>query len=138
MARAGTVCLESGCPEIAIHRGRCRDHAREHGRHQRATVPTKRLGNVAEERRRRSRAVAIHRARHGDWCPGRGRPPHPSTDLTAQHTAQLILGGREDQELEVLCRSCNSRDGVRARWESERRATARPPERPPLQNHPNG
>lgn len=70
------------------------------------------------ERRRKQRrnrdaarcraAVAAHRAEHGDWCPGWHRPAHESSDLTAEHPEGIDAG---DQELEVLCRSCNARKG---------------------------
>lgn len=65
------------------------------------------------ERRRRANAVAAHVARAGWWCPGYGRPRHPSRDLTADHPVALAKGGANDQELEVLCRSCNGRKGAR-------------------------
>lgn len=59
------------------------------------------------ERKRRAAAVAAHRAAHGDWCPGWGRPAHASSDLTADHTLAVAAGGREDGPLSVLCRVCN-------------------------------
>ena len=60
------------------------------------------------ETRRRAQAVAHHRAVHGDWCPGWRRPPHHSTDLTADHRTPVAAGGSEQGQLAVLCRSCNS------------------------------
>lgn len=57
---------------------------------------------------RRAKAVAEHRAQFGDWCPGYNRPPHLSTDLTADHPIAVARGGAEDQPLTVLCRPCNS------------------------------
>lgn len=54
-------------------------------------------------------AVAEHRAKFGDWCPGYGRAGHESVDLTADHVVARRPGGR----LVVLCRSCNSRKGTR-------------------------
>lgn len=119
MARAAMICSAPGCPEPAAYRGRCREHASEHEARQRRAVPTKVLERTAEERRRRSQAVAAHRRRFGDWCPGWGRPPHEATDLTAQHVDALVLGGRADQPLGVLCRSCNSRHGLAARRRME-------------------
>jgi 5-methylcytosine-specific restriction protein A len=65
----------------------------------------------ADETRRRREAVADHRARHGDWCPGvpeLGRPAHPSADLTADHVGEVRLGHAESGPLVVRCRPCNS------------------------------
>ena len=73
---------------------RCPDHQRR-----RSTM----------ERSRRARAVAAHRARHGNWCPGWHREPHAADDLTADHIVPVAAGGSESGELQVLCRSCNSR-----------------------------
>lgn len=115
MARAATICAKPGCPHTASYRGLCRGHAQLEERGQKQTVPTKNIGRSYEERRRRAQAVEAHRARFGDICPGFGRPPHPATDLTAQHATALVLGGAQDQPLMVLCRACNSRHGVLAR-----------------------
>lgn len=71
--------------------------------------PTHRRDNTNRERQRRAATVAAHRAQHGDWCPGWHTPPHPSTDLTADHPTDVATGGSEHQDLNVLCRSCNSR-----------------------------
>lgn len=117
MARAKTICTTHNCPHPATYRGRCKTHAAQHEAHQRRTVPTKIIGRNSKERQRRATAVAQHRARYGNICPGFQRPPHPATDLTAQHTDALILGGSTEQPLTVLCRSCNSRHGVAARRE---------------------
>lgn len=110
MPRAGTICCEPGCPNPAAYQGRCRSHAQEHERRQRATVATKRDEPGSREARRR--AVAAWRATHGDVCPGYRRPPHPAWDLTAQHAHALADGGDPGQPLVVLCRSCNSRHGA--------------------------
>ncbi|HEU4544484.1 MAG TPA: hypothetical protein VFR23_25360 [Jiangellaceae bacterium] len=64
------------------------------------------------ERERREQAVAEHRSTHGDWCPGWQRPPHETTDLTADHVYAVASGGAEDGELTVLCRPCNSAKGA--------------------------
>ena len=65
-----------------------------------------------DETERRREAVADHRARFGDWCPGfherPARPAHPSTDLTADHEGMVVLGHPEAGPLVVRCRSCNS------------------------------
>ena len=110
MPRAGSICCEPGCPNPAAYRGRCRSHAQEHERHQRATVATKRDEPSSREARRQT--VAAWRVTHGDVCPGYRRPPHPARDLTAQHAHALADGGDPGQPLAVLCRSCNSRHGA--------------------------
>ncbi len=66
------------------------------------------------EQARRAQAVTDHRLRHGPWCPGHGRKPHPSNDLTADHLAAWARTGSEDGTLQVSCRSCNSRRGNHA------------------------
>ena len=112
MARAPSICLEHGCPHTAVRLNRCRDHAADVDRRQRATTPTKVNRESGSERRRRAAAVRAHRARHGDWCPGYKVAPHPATDLTAEHVDALAEGGADGQVLDVLCRSCNSRHGA--------------------------
>lgn len=104
MARAGTICLEAGCPEPAVYRGRCRGHATAADRREKNTTPTKRAGKTSVERRRRADVVARWRSRYGDICPGWGRPAHHASDLTAQHVHALALGGSPYQPLMVLCR----------------------------------
>lgn len=86
---------------------RCRTHEaqRERSRPQRPTNTTR----TYAEQQRRAKAVAEHRATHGDWCPGWHVPPHPSSDLTADHIVSIHAGGSPDGPLQVLCRSCNGR-----------------------------
>lgn len=65
-------------------------------------------------RRRSRQAIARHRARVGDWCPGYLVMGHPSKELTADHPDPLARGGSLlDQDLDVLCVSCNSRKKAR-------------------------
>ena len=119
MARANTVCSVPGCPAASHSRGLCQSHATLREQRQRQTVPTKMIYRDPVERRRRADAVAAHRARYGNVCPGFQRPPHRATDLTAQHADALVLGGAPDQPLTVLCRACNSRHGIAARRNKE-------------------
>lgn len=110
--RLPKTCSQPLCPDLATYRGRCTRHAAEHEAGQRATVPTK-ATRTRVEQERRAEAVATHRARYGDWCPGYGREPHAATDLTADHRTPVANGGPPDGPLDVLCRPCNSRKGNR-------------------------
>ncbi|MYE70854.1 MAG: HNH endonuclease [Gemmatimonadetes bacterium] len=60
----------------------------------------------------RKKAVAAWVEENGEICPGWGRVPHPSGDLTADHIVPRSQGG-EGGAVQVLCRSCNSRRGTR-------------------------
>jgi 5-methylcytosine-specific restriction protein A len=66
------------------------------------------------EDQRRAQVVQAWRAKHGDWCPGWQRPPHPATDLTADHVVAFAVVGHELSDLVVLCRSCNGAKGKRS------------------------
>lgn len=62
-----------------------------------------------------ARAVARHVQTHGWVCPGWNRPPHPSRDLTADHSTALANGGHPTAPTNlhnVLCRSCNASKGA--------------------------
>jgi 5-methylcytosine-specific restriction protein A len=109
--RLPKTCSQSLCADLATYRGRCARHAAEHEASERATVPTK-ASRTRAEQARRAQAVADHRAQHGEWCPGYGRPAHAATDLTADHRIAVADGGPPDGPLDVLCRSCNSRKGA--------------------------
>lgn len=108
MARAKLLCREHGCPDPATYRGRCKHHATLAQREEWKRTPTKRTRTKSEQARR-AEVVSAWRAHHGNTCPGYKRQPHHATDLTAQHSHALTLGGALDQALTVLCRSCNSR-----------------------------
>ena len=102
-------CLD--CPRSVRGRSRCTDCARTYQRAKRARRPD--LDDV-QERKRRARLVADHRARIGDWCPGLDQhPAHPCADLVADHVVEVAAGGPTSGPLRVLCRSENSR---RSAW----------------------
>ncbi|AWZ25663.1 hypothetical protein CEJ39_17155 [Rhodococcus pyridinivorans] len=123
MARAtARVCCEPGCPTIIRGATRCPEHQRARDAHQRATVPTKATYNYAELKRRRA-TVDAWRQQHGDWCPGYQRPPHHSTQLSADHITPVALGGAQDGPLGVLCISCNARKGNRVQHGHDPRGT---------------
>ena len=95
------VCPEPGCPTLT-NGGPCQQHRRE--------SPTYLVRDKAE-RNRRALTVAAWVAEHGWTCPGWQRPAHHSRDLTAAHTIAVALGGARSP-LTVLCRSCNSAQGI--------------------------
>jgi len=101
------ACL--GCGKLGRWRTRC---PRCEALRERAKAARRPEYKTAAETRRRREAVAEHRARYGDWCPGfherPGRPAHPSADLTADHVVEVGRGGPEGGPLVVRCRSCNS------------------------------
>ena len=99
-------CAEPGCPELQ-YETRCAEHRREDNRYRRQ------FGSKASEPRdrgRRKAAVDAHRAQRGDWCPGYGREPHESSDLTADHIDEVAFGGDPHGDLQTLCRGCNARN----------------------------
>jgi 5-methylcytosine-specific restriction enzyme A len=102
------ACL--GCGKLGRWRHRCPRCTAEVDRGKAKARPD--LHNDAAERRRRAAAVAEHRLRWGDWCPGYserpGRPAHPSADLTADHAGMVGLGAPAAGPLVVRCRSCNA------------------------------
>lgn len=63
----------------------------------------------ADWRRQRAATLAAWRVAHGDWCPGWGIDPHPTSDLTVDHVDPGTLAAG----VAVLCRSCNARKGNR-------------------------
>jgi 5-methylcytosine-specific restriction protein A len=86
------------------------------------------LSNNWRERKRRAAVVAQHRRAFGDVCPGWQVPPHPATDLAADHIDEVHAGGDERGALAVLCRSCNSRksNAVRRAMKSGAKTAPRP------------
>lgn len=62
----------------------------------------------------RARAIAEHIRVYGPMCPGYGtQGPHPSNDLTYDHSVALANGGDILGPGVVRCRSCNSAKGAR-------------------------
>lgn len=90
-------CIVASCTALVAKGSRCPQH---------------RLAYRNPERQRMRQAVRDHVAQCGYWCPGYGIPPHPSTDLTADHVIPRAQGGNGSR-LTVLCRSCNARKGSR-------------------------
>lgn len=101
-------CLDCGRLSTST---RCPEHTTAQGR-LRKERPTN-IGRDAAERERRAQAVAQHRARYGNTCPGFEIEPHQASDLTADHIHSVEQGGDPNGELQVLCRHCNGRKSNR-------------------------
>lgn len=100
-------CLTRGCANLVRGKPYCHDCQRKRDRMKAVRRPD--LHNDTQERERRRRVVANHRAMVGDWCPGwERRPAHPSADLTADHVREVACGGDPCGRLVVRCRSCNA------------------------------
>jgi 5-methylcytosine-specific restriction enzyme A len=102
--RSLSTCAQPGCPVLSRYTW-CNEHKPQRTDEQRHR-------SSWSWRQISARAVADHRALHGDWCPGYDRAPHAATDLTTDHVHPLARGG-DDRTITVLCRSCNSRKGAR-------------------------
>jgi hypothetical protein len=104
LARA---CL--GCGVLVRGASRCPACKAKRDRAKAARRPD--LHTDAHERERRRRAVADHRARVGDWCPGvpeLRRGAHPAANLSADHAVEVAAGGDPAGPLVVRCVPCNS------------------------------
>lgn len=91
------------CPNPRCPRSRRRANPGQQGR----------IARSHRERRRRAAAVAEHRARFGEWCPGWNVPAHrvvPPNRLSADHIVPQSLGGA-DGPLQVRCVKCNTARG---------------------------
>ncbi|WP_371646480.1 HNH endonuclease [Streptomyces mirabilis] len=99
------------CGTLTRNASRCDTHQAAWQQQQdRARGSAHQRGYTQAWRTTAARAVAEHRAAHGDWCPGFGVPPHPASDLTADHRIPKARGGSDDPEnIGVLCRACNGR-----------------------------
>ncbi|BBB00584.1 hypothetical protein RVR_10583 [Actinacidiphila reveromycinica] len=109
MQRRLRPCLD--CQELTRNASRCDAHqaAWQH-RYDVQRGSASQRGYDSSYRRTAAAGVTAHRAEYGDWCPGWGVLPHHATDLTADHvTPKARGGGNEPDNLQVLCRACNSR-----------------------------
>ena len=104
-------CIEPGCPKLTLTT-RCPTH---HAARQRAKDARRPQRRTYAEQHRRQEIVREWILLNGYWCPGipGEQPPHPSHDLTADHTNPVAISGDEHGPLTVLCRPCNSRLGQR-------------------------
>jgi hypothetical protein len=105
------ACL--GCGVLVRGKARCADCQRTHDRPKDQAKRQRRpdLHSDGAERERRRRAVADHRARVGDWCPGvpeLRRGAHPAANLSADHAVEVAAGGDPHGPLVVRCVPCNA------------------------------
>lgn len=92
-----TVCIEPGCPRIAAHRSRCREHATAHEQ-ARGTSTQRGYGYTHQTARRQALAGKTH-------CPRCGRTYTADNPATGGHITALRDGG--DTTIEDQCRTCN-------------------------------
>lgn len=99
-----TPCVDCGRPSSGTRCMACYQRSKPPPRERRPD-----LDDRAEKARRR-RAVQEWVSVAGWNCPGFGdRPPHPATDLCADHATEVALGGpAQPSGFGILCRSCNS------------------------------
>src|SRR5919106_799281 len=105
MVKLCTVC------GVATSRpgSRCTEHARQSNRSRHNA-----LYSTPAWQRLSARVLRAWRGEQGSWCPGYGRPPHGTSDLTVDHVVPLAAGGApfDIGNCAVLCRSCNSTKGA--------------------------
>ena len=112
MRRPSSPCTAPGCPQRAIHGGRCALHARIPAPDLRPSAAAR--GYDAEWRAIRARYLSAH-----PWCAVCGEPA-----TVVDHVISLARGGTHDEaNLQALCSVChnqktNSMDGGgwRRRW----------------------
>ena len=103
MRKLPRPCLQ--CDRLHLNTTRCPTHKHSEG---------KRSGAYADPtyKRNRKHLMAEHLRTHGYKCPGApdlDHPPHPCTDLTADHIIPIAEGGTHAlSNLRVLCKSANS------------------------------
>lgn len=102
-------CLD--CGRLTRNPSRCDEHqAAWQARQDQLRGSSTQRGYGAQWRRRAATIIALHRNQYGDWCPGWKTEPHPAQVLTVDHITPKSAGGTDSPEnLQVLCRSCNSR-----------------------------
>lgn len=101
-------CLVCGRP--TGKQTRCPDHPAPRKTQVKANTTERGLGSA---HKRKSKQVRAEHVRRFGWiCPGYNRPPHYSTDLTADHVTPRAKGGTTESPYVVLCRSCNSSRGA--------------------------
>lgn len=110
--RATRRCTFPGCTRTGAPT-RCASHERQDNAGRHRTTPTKRVRTWAVAEHRRA-AVRAHVARHGWRCLGdTHHEAHDTGDLVADDPIPVARGGDPMQKLNVMCRSANSRLGMK-------------------------
>ena len=101
------------CGKITTNGSRCPTHDVAYRTQHSARKRDPELDSTAH-RTLRAATIAAWVEEHGWLCPGWGRKPHPSKDLTLDHLVARAAGGATTpQNAGVLCRTCNGRKGAR-------------------------
>lgn len=100
------------CGKITTNGSRCPLHDAAYRTAHSARKRDPQLDSAAH-RNLSARTIAAWVRENGWLCPGWGRKPHPSRDLTLDHRIPRAAHGATDPtNAGVLCRSCNGRKGA--------------------------
>jgi 5-methylcytosine-specific restriction protein A len=104
------LCPACGCHLPYPGRGKCRDCQREYERKRTRSRGTRKQRGYTEQWLQLVKVAIAHHP----YCSACGS----TTDLTGDHRIPLSKGGTSTLEnIEVLCRSCNSAKGAREKGE---------------------
>ena len=113
MRRATKRCTFPGCTEVGAPT-RCQRHERQDNAGRHRTTPTKVARQQPGVRTHRKTAVEAHVEQHGWRCLGDSHhAAHDTRDLVADDPVPIARGGDPMQPLKVMCRSANSRLGMK-------------------------
>jgi 5-methylcytosine-specific restriction protein A len=103
-------CLNTGCGVLHRNRSRCDSCQAKYDQQTQADRGSSTTrGYGSDWRKIRAKVLAAHQKAWPGICPGWQREPHLSDDLTVDHVKPKSKGGTDELEnLQVLCRPCNS------------------------------
>lgn len=107
--RRNRPCLN--CSKLTRNASRCDTcQAAWQAQHDQQRGSASQRGYGSQWRRTAATAVTNHRQVYGNWCPGWNVPAHAAADLTGDHIVAKANGGTDSADnVQILCRSCNSR-----------------------------